>query len=270
MKHEFYVILVLVLLFIGTHFIGLTIINEYNTRVLPFNIQRMEITQDIAYLPVFIAILVASIIALIMIKFRTIFIWKIWFFLSLTFCLTISFSSFFSQYLSLIVAVLLSLWRLTKPNFLIHNFTELFLYGGLAALFVPIFNIFSISLLLILISIYDMISVWKTKHMIELAKFQNKAKIFTGLLIPYGKKKKEDKKVFTKEAILGGGDIGFTLLFSGVILLKYGIFSAIITSLITSIALLLLFIFGEKKKFYPAMPFLSVACFISLGLIQLF
>jgi presenilin-like A22 family membrane protease len=116
-------------------------------------------------------------------------------------------------------------------------------------------SIFAASVLLTLISIYDAIAVWKTKHMIKLVKFQAKAKLFAGLLIPYDKK---------KTAILGGGDIGFTLLFSGVVLTKMGFLSAIIVSLTTSIALFLLFIFSKKRKFYPAMPFLSIGCFIGL------
>ena len=32
-----------------------------------------------------------------------------------------------------------------------HNVTELFIYGGLAAIFVPLFNLFSVIILLLLI-----------------------------------------------------------------------------------------------------------------------
>src|SRR3989344_822177 len=266
MKHNIKVMLLLILLFLGAHFIGLIVVQHYTTKNLPFEVQNIQVKEkNTSYIPIFIAILISSIIALIMIKFRTIRLWKFWFFLSMVFSLTLSFGAFFWQYLALSLAIIISTWRILKPNFIVHNLSELFLYGGLAALFVPIFNILSISILLILISLYDMFSVWQSKHMIKLAKFQNKSRIFAGIMIPY----KERKTEKLREAILGGGDIGFTLLFSGVILLNYGMISAIITSIVTSIALLSLFIFGEKKKFYPAMPFLSLGCFISLGLVYL-
>ena len=137
---------------------------------------------------------------------------------------------------------------------LYDNFTELFVYSGIAAIFAPIMNVFAASILLILISIYDAIAVWKTKHMIKMAKFQAKTKMFAGLVVPYAKGK--------KQAILGGGDIGFTLLFSGVVLYNVGFLNALIVSLFTTISLFVLLYKSKKNKFYPAMPYLSVGCFI--------
>lgn len=269
MKHNLKILSFLLLLFLGAHLIGLSVVQHYTAKSLPFEIQNMQVEEkNTSYIPIFLAILISSAIALIMIKFRTIRLWKFWFFLSIVFSLTISLGAFLWQYAALTIALILALWRVFKPNFIIHNLSELFLYGGLAALFVPIFNILSISILLILISGYDMFSVWQSKHMIKLAKFQGKSKMFAGIMIPY----KEDngkKTEKVREAILGGGDIGFTLLFSGVILLNYGMLAAVLSSVITTLALLGLFIFGEKKKFYPAMPFLSAGCFLSLLIIYL-
>jgi len=90
--------------------------------------------------------------------------------------------------------------------------------------------------------------------MIKLAKFTTQSKVFAGLMIPYDNGK--------KAAILGGGDIGFPMLFSSVILLNHSFQHAIITSIITSVALLILLLFSNKNKFYPAMPFISAGCFI--------
>ena len=73
-----------------------------------------------------------------------------------------------------------------------------------------------------------------------------------------------------REAILGGGDIAFPLLFSGVILKTMGFLPAIITSLTAAIALLILFVAAEKKKFYPAMPFITLGCFIGYAAVKLF
>ena len=71
-------------------------------------------------------------------------------------------------------------------------------------------------------------------------------------------------------AVLGGGDIGFTLIFAGVVMkglmLKETILAGFLKTLIipvfVSIALLILLIKGKENKFYPAMPVLSLGCFL--------
>ena len=156
--------------------------------------------------------------------------------------------------------------------------TQLFIYGGLAAIFVPILNLFAMIMLLFFISGYDMYAVWKSKHMVKLAKFQTST-AFAGVMIPYklaSLKKGKKKKVKVKSAILGGGDIGFPLLFAGVIfktLLVKGVEMAFLKTLIipvfVTITLGWLFVEAEKDKFYPAMPAVSVGCFLGLIFMKL-
>ena len=119
-----------------------------------------------------------------------------------------------------------------------------------------------------------MYAVWKSKHMIRLAKFQAKSQVFAGLFIPYQRvpKPKKGQKAVRKKikiAVLGGGDIGFPLIFTGIVMtdliIRHGILAGFLMSLIitacATAALLLLFIKAKKDKFYPAMPFLSAGCF---------
>ena len=83
-----------------------------------------------------------------------------------------------------------------------------------------------------------------------------------------GKQKLVKEKVRT--AILGGGDIAFPLLFSGVILKTTANYlNPLIITIFAAIALLLLLMKGEKDKFYPAMPFLSLGCFIGYAVVLL-
>ena len=254
MKHTVKIILILITLFLLAQIIGLFIINNYTIKgkKLPYNIEPPKFKEETSYLPIFVIILIATLLAFLLAKFKAVKLWKAWFFLSVWFCLIIALSVFVSQGIALLIALALAFFRILKPNIIIHNLTELFIYGGLAAIFVPILNIFSISILLLVISVYDMIAVWGTKHMIKLAKFQSKLKMFAGLLIPYDKK---------NVAVLGGGDIGFPLLFAGVVMKSFGL-KALLIPLFCCIALTLLLIKGKKKKFYPAMPFLSIGCFV--------
>ena len=262
MKHRLDITLLLFLLFLTAHFIGLLIVNHYNVKKeLPYNIQPPETREKTSFLSIFFVLIISTLIALTLIRFRALRLWKLWFFFSVLIALSVAFSSFLNSTIAFFIALILSLWKIFKPNIIVHNFTEMFIYGGLASLFIPILNLFSIIALLILISVYDFVAVYKTKHMIKLAKFQIKSKIFTGLSLPY-----KGRKV---TAILGGGDIAFTLLFSGVILREFGLFEAFITSIVISLALLILLFLGKKNKFYPAMPILTAGCFLGLLIIKL-
>jgi len=161
---------------------------------LPYNIERPKLQESISFIYIFIAIIIGTVILLGLIKTRSSFFLKLWFFLAFTGCLSIAFNAFIPAGIALLLAIILALWKIIKPNFYVQNITELFIYGGIAAILVPIINVFSASLLLIIISIYDFIAVYKIKHMITIAKFQSSENVFPGLYIPYSKK---ESKVIT-------------------------------------------------------------------------
>ncbi len=264
MKHTFNVTFFLLLLFFLAQVLGLIISSYYSTNDLPMNIERPQIDPEYSYITVFLIILLSTAIALVLLKFKLYIIWKIWFFLSVFLTLLISFNVFLSSIFALIFAIIFSIWRIFWPNPIVHNLTELFIYGALAAMFVPFFNLFSIFILLVLISIYDYISVRKTGHMVKLAKSQSEAKVFAGLLIPYE----------GNVAMLGGGDIGFSLMFSAVAMnffnLNISDFRTYIIPLFITLMLFFLFWKGEKKKYYPAMPYITLGCVLGVCVLLLF
>ena len=83
------------------------------------------------------------------------------------------------------------------------------------------------------------------------------------------KLKMKNKKIKVNIAILGGGDIVFPIITAGVvmntesvnlpfgIIFNGGILPALFIVAGATLGLALLFIFSEKKKFYPAMPFIT-------------
>lgn len=287
MKHTASITIILVILFLLTQIVGLKIISNYITvkdvvkkeiviedgreiekeiivqeevfEELPYGIERPEIKEKTSYIQIFFAIAIATTLALILLKLQALRLWKMWFFLSVFFTLLIAFNAFVSQIVALFLALIFAVMKTFKNNVFVHNFSELFIYGGLAVIFVPVVNLVSIIIILFLISIYDYIAVRKTKHMVKLAKFQARIKLFAGLLIPYG----------NKSAILGGGDMGFPLLFAGVIFKTYG-WVALISVLTSAVALAYLLIKSEKNKYYPAMPFITVGCLIGFMIIKFF
>ncbi|MBT3450841.1 hypothetical protein HN448_02655, partial [archaeon] len=75
--------------------------------------------------------------------------------------------------------------------------------------------------------------------------------------------------VKTSTAILGGGDIAFPLMFTGVVMIDFGMKLSLLVSLATTLSLYILFRLAKKDKYYPAMPFVSAGCFVGLGLVWL-
>lgn len=302
MKHTLSITLILVGVFLASQIVGLGIIDRYvEERIideetgkivnvtytgLPFEMQRPQIEESKSYMFIIGAVLLGTLIILVLVKFRSFKIWKLWFLLSVVLCLTVAFSAFMLQYqiIAAGIAIVLALIKVYKPNVIIHNITEVFIYGGLAAIFVPVINLFAIVIILLIISIYDMIAVWKSKHMIKMAMFQAESKVFAGLSIPYRKKNTDSRKETAKKmqsagaqkakeniqsAILGGGDIGFPLLFAGVVMKSHGFLKVLIIPLIASVGLFLLLYFAKKEKFYPAMPFLTISCFVGYIIVML-
>ncbi len=280
MKHSHSITILLLILFLVTQFIGLFTLYKYidpatdDFKELPIG-ERPVLNQETSYLPIILVIIIGTILLLLLIKHNLTWLWKLWFLVAVIFTLSISFSAFIPAAIAFAISLGLALWKIFKPNLWIQTFTELFIYGGLAVIFVPLFNLLSISILLVLISLYDMYAVWKSKHMIDLAKSQTKARIFAGLLIPYSKNKmmisnkRKGKRVSTKVrvAMLGGGDIGFPLLFAGVVLKQLGVWQSLLIPLFAGIGLGVLLYKSKEKKFYPAMPFISLGCFLGLAVV---
>ncbi len=318
MKHSVPVTLALLLIFVLAQFYGLFVLSEYidikesaktgKTVLHMESYSQSNITpvlvenESMSWIYIIIPLLLGTLAVLLLIKFKKGNFWKYWFFFSVVFTLILALTplffklfgrvSFLSSHLYALVvfvSVALAYMKVFRHHLFIHNLTEIFIYGGLAALLVPIINLFAITIILLLVAAYDMYAVWKSKHMIAMAQFQTEQKVFAGLYIPYTLEKKQTGEAVppvekrsekapmkpsgktTSTAILGGGDVAFPLLFAGVLLKMTGGFIApIITTITTTFALALLFYYGEKGKFYPAIPFVAGGCFLGYGIFQLF
>ena len=133
-------------------------------------------------------------------------------------------------------------------------------------------------------------AVWHSGIMQKMAKYQiNNLKVFSGFFVPYiskemrmkikkmKKTKVKNKKIKVNLAILGGGDVIFPIITLGVVLMTQsvnlpfglksfigGFWPAVFVILGATFGLTLLFLFSEKKKFYPAMPFISAGIFLGM------
>ncbi len=244
---------------------------------------RPEVYNFDALVMVLISVLVGTGLVLLIVKFNRVVVWKGFFFFAVLSSITIAVGVFASWYVTLAAGAVLSFLKVWKKNVVVQNFTEILIYAGIALLFAPLFEPAWVILLLLAISGYDMFAVWKSKHMVKMAEFQIKSDAFAGLSFSYkrkGSQEPKDKKHATVEgrsqAILGGGDVAFPLIFAASVmesLFRMGIlgpqafFGALIIPIVTAAALLGLLVYGKRGRYYPAMPFMTAGCLFGYAVI---
>ena len=299
MKHNWKIIAILLGMFLVTQFIGMYVVNYYSQEGnnLPFGMESPKIEKESEFYSIFPSIIFAFVIAITLLfllnKFDMAFILKLWFFTVIIIALSISFNSILGRFgypifIAIAIALPLAFFKIYKRGFIIHNSTELFIYPGIASVFVPILNVWTIIFLLILISIYDMWAVWKSGIMQKMAKYQiQKLNIFGGFFVPYLPKKTKlkvqkmtktqlkKKKIKVNLAMLGGGDVIFPIIAAGVFMKAFkenvlfgigGLGPALFVTAGATLGLSYLFFFSKKEKFYPAMPFITTGIFIGMTL----
>lgn len=304
MKHSLRIILLILIMFLITQLIGLVIVNVYATSddAIPYGFSPpSDLSPTTSFISIIFAIGIAVALMFILMKYKTELLLRLWFFFVIIIAIGIainallintplkefvlslnSFSMQLPALAALAIAIPLAYLKVFKRHLLVHNMTELIIYPGIAVIFVPLLNIWTIVLLFVMISLYDMYAVWHTGFMQKMAKYQiQHLKLFSGFFVPYFGKKEKDKiktlsrsklkkaKLRVNVAILGGGDIVFPIILSGVVLRSLGMFSGLLIALGATLALGFLFYISKKGKFYPAMPFISIGCFVALGLAYL-
>jgi hypothetical protein len=154
MKHTEKVTFILVALFFISQIIGLVVINQYidhkalketgqiSFEPLPGGIERPQVSGNELLILLATSITVGTILILILAKLKKVNFWKLWYGFSVTATLffalgkfiSIIFSETVAVYLTLAICIGLAVWKIYWPNIIIHNFTEVFIYAGLAAI----------------------------------------------------------------------------------------------------------------------------------------
>ena len=298
MKHNTKITIIILSMFLITQLIGLFIINFYiqDENALPygFDQQNLDIQNSFSLLTsMLFSFIIAIFLILILTKIKSVIFMRVWFFIVVCLALGLTLNVLIfnlkiphSALIAIGIGIILAYFKIFKRNIILHNITELLIYPGIAAVFASILNIFTLIVLLIIIAVYDVWAVWHSGIMQKMAKYQiENVKVFGGFFIPYASKKIKDKINFLRQkyknknipgaiikknkikvnlAILGGGDIVFPIISAGVILKAWGLVPALIVVLFSFLALLYLFVFAKKKKFYPAMLYLSMGIFLGI------
>jgi len=165
-----------------------------------------------------------------------------------------------------LMAVLILFW-LKKPSVFVQDLLVVLGIAGAGSVLGLSLSPLTVIAFLIIFSIYDWISVYKTKHMIKMAKEMIESKAILGLVIPPDvsnfKSSLETVQPGGKFLILGGGDIVFPLLFCSS-LVREGVLSPLIVAIFSLIGLFAGFYFFISQKTRQPIPALPPIAFFSI------
>lgn len=247
MKHNFKIILTLVFLFLIAEIFGLFIVKQYTTRNLPYGLRPPQVDKSLFPFHFMLVLGLVTLLVFVLKKVELLNFWKVWFLLAVALATSVSLSIFMSSWMALLVAFAIAILRVKSKNTYVKNMSELLVYGGVVAIFAPIFTPKTILILMLLLAVYDIFSVFYSGHMVELLRIQEKTGLFSGLSLQHE----------GGRALLGGGDVMLPLLFAATVLKFNGLISALFVLYFSTLSLFLLLLFGKKEKYYPAVPILA-------------
>jgi presenilin-like A22 family membrane protease len=253
LKYDLKTSLIILSLFFLTQIIGLYVISA--------NLNNFDLTPEaeeagsIPYILV-VSIIIITVIFLVLIKLKLNKILIAWYSLAFVTCTYSVLASFINEFYAVIISLALLVLKFDSKDDFFFNMSEILVYSGLALLLVSAVDLQAMIILLLIISAYDIIAVNVSGHMVRMAKSQLALNIFSGFKIESN----------GSVAALGGGDVVFPLILAGVMLRDYSLLSAIIVAYGALIGLLVLILTGKENKAYPAMPYITLGCFLGLAL----
>ena len=163
--------------------------------------------------------------------------------------------------LNSLFALILTAWKVFRPSIISQDVAAIFSGSGAGALLGASLGIVPCIIFMMILSVYDFVSVFITKHMVNMAKAITERPMAFTIAAPHKFKKpkyipikKTKKKIHVFQ--LGLGDVVIPLMFSVSILNKFTIFHSIISIIGSLIGLLLLtFYITRKPQALPALPF---------------
>jgi presenilin-like A22 family membrane protease len=185
-----------------------------------------------------------------------------------------AFAVFFSSWIAfdvivpfgIIPAVLIVAWRLIRPNAVNKAIAAMFAIIGAGAVIGASLEVVPAMLLVLLLSSYDFVSVFITKHMVYMARAIVETDSAFTFSFPHKFKKpviveKAGRPVKLKEHAfqLGGGDVLLPLIFSVSVLRQFSLVNALFSLVGSVVALVCLFYYVSRHigRPLPALPVIS-------------
>lgn len=267
----------LLMYFVLSHIAGLLAALQLNDTAISQSTTVINETPS-SGLYMFLIIALTSVIMLGLIKFRATNLIKVWFLTALFATSLIFFSAFFPLFLAVAITVGVFINRYFTPELWMRNLSDSISYAGAGALFGTMIGPRGALVFLVLLGIYDIVSVLFTKHMITLVQGGMESNTFMGLMHPREADTKVDPDELTEGGeddidqfaeeqedsedsgsigFVGGGDIIVPMIFSIALIPHYGLATAIATSIGATVGFGLLLDRASGDEFYPAIPIIG-------------
>ena len=177
------------------------------------------------------------------------------FFLILT---TLSF--FFPIITSIGLSIFLLVWTNVKPNIVNKNLCAVLSVSSAGAVIGASFGVLPTLVFCLILTLYDFVSVFITKHMVYLAEeISSKPNMFTvttqfkGRKVAFGKKIKKINFL-----ALGSGDLFVPLMFSVSVLHTFGFVAALVSIVGATISLFCMYLVLIRRKISKVLPALPM------------
>jgi len=170
--------------------------------------------------------------------------------------------SFLSQPNDLWVALFVVLVFIMTRNVLAHNVGIILGIAGIGSILGLSILPKTVVIIMIVLSFYDIIAVYITKHMVSMVKNMMEAGAIFGFIIPseikglFSNKQEVQAQIGDKFMILGSGDVGLpVVLVSSMV--RYSVAGAIVVAIFSLLGLLathLIFVNQKERKPMAALP----------------
>jgi len=231
--------------------VGLELTRQIENSVIPPAVENPESTS--ASIQIFTYILLVTGVLLVFIRFKLELVIRILLLIGIFGGIFLAFWSLFGDYALLLTIILIGItvWKMKNP--LLVNFTLIWTISGIGGYLGASLHFLPSLLLLVALSVYDILAVFWTGHMVKLAKeFKEKMPLFFSIPV-------KDRMLG-----LGTGDLAIPLVFSVSVLGDYGLTHALVTSAGGLLGLVSLFFYisGKKDVALPALPPIAIGLII--------
>ncbi|MFH1769409.1 MAG: presenilin family intramembrane aspartyl protease [Parcubacteria group bacterium] len=256
------------ILFIASHAVGLFVANHL---IGDPSVIQPEPVNTFTFIDILVIIVAAAVFILIVIKFKRAGGW--FFRVMLTLLVLGGMHTFLDIWLqtyhAFFIAIAAAVIFLIYNNVIIHNVVMVITFGGIGALLGLSFTPQIVVIILVVLSFYDIIAVYKTKHMVSMAHNMIKARAIFGFIVP-----EKGQKLTTPIRniqpgkgfmILGSGDVVLPLLLA-VSLIPVSLTDGIIVSIASFVGLLFMqWLFTRQPERRPMAALPPIALMAILG-----
>ncbi len=178
-------------------------------------------------------------------------------------------------FLALSLMLFLLIWWFLRPQVWLHDLILILAITGLASFWGVALSPLAVIIFLAAMSIYDFIAVYKTRHMVFMAKEMIEAGSPLAFILPQKPAgflaQANNIKIGEEFIFLGGGDIALPLLLT-TSLIPQGLEPALVVGffgLLGILASLFLSLSQPKRRPIPALPPIALACLVGYLLTRL-